>query len=257
MDAPDDGADRRSRLRDRFEATFGYWPTAFDLLLERDPDFVERYVDLYGHPWRDGPLDPKVKAFVCIAVNANTAQLSPEGTRQFVGLALDAGASVDEVVHVLEMSTAMACHGYIESVPHVVDVAGRPDPPDEAARAARDSAKETFRDRRGYWADFWELPLELDPAFLESYAKYSADAIEGPVDPKSRELVLAAIDVATTHLYEKGVRVHVERAVDAGATRAEVVEMIELTMMLGENTLRTGLPILAEEAAARGLLDRD
>ena len=70
--------------------------------------------------------------------------------------------------------------------------------------------KEAFVEARGYWTDSWERLLELDSDFFEVYFELSAVPWRnGSLDPKVKEFVYIAVDGATTHLYEPGIRVHI------------------------------------------------
>ena len=56
-----------------------------------------------------------------------------------------------------------------------------------------------------------------------------------------------AIDAATTHLYEPGLRIHIQNALKLGATTEEIMEVFQLTSVLGMHTCTVGVPILIEE----------
>lgn len=111
--------------------------------------------------------------------------------------------------------------------------------------------REQFLQERGYWSHIWEGLLELDPDFFEAYLNFSAVPWrKGVLEPKIRELIYTAIDASTTHLYEPGLRVHIKNALNYGATKEEVMEVLELTSVLGIHTCTMGVPILMEEMAA-------
>jgi alkylhydroperoxidase/carboxymuconolactone decarboxylase family protein YurZ len=56
--------------------------------------------------------------------------------------------------------------------------------------------------------------------------------------------------VAATHLYVLGLRQHIRNALGYGASRAELMEVIEIASTLGIHAANVGVPILAEELAA-------
>jgi alkylhydroperoxidase/carboxymuconolactone decarboxylase family protein YurZ len=70
--------------------------------------------------------------------------------------------------------------------------------------------------------------------------------------PKLEAFVRLAIDVSATHLYRPGVRQHIRRALDLGASRDEILEVITLMSVVGIHAPATGLPILEEELARHG-----
>ncbi len=71
---------------------------------------------------------------------------------------------------------------------------------------------------KGDWNPLWEQFRELDPEFLEACLAFrSVPHREGPLPPKFKELILIAINAATTHLYGPGVRRHIQNTFKAGA----------------------------------------
>lgn len=110
--------------------------------------------------------------------------------------------------------------------------------------------RERFVDERGYWNPFWDQLLELDPDFFEGYLAFSgAPWRSGPLDPKVKELIYIAVDASTTHLYEPGLRQHIRNALACGATKEEIMEVLELTSAIGIHTCLLGVPVLMDELA--------
>ena len=104
----------------------------------------------------------------------------------------------------------------------------------------------------GDWNPVWDLMATWNPDFLEAYLQLrSVPFKQGPLEPKFKELILIAINAATTHLYGPGVRRHIRNALPLGATREEILETIQLTTVLGIHSSNLALPILAEELDAR------
>lgn len=101
---------------------------------------------------------------------------------------------------------------------------------------------------KGDWNPLWEQFRDFDPDFLEAYLAFrSVPQRKGPLPQKTKELILIAINAATTHLYAPGVRRHIQNALKAGATREEILETIQLTTVMGIHACNLALPILAEE----------
>ena len=108
--------------------------------------------------------------------------------------------------------------------------------------------RDDFIEKRGYWNPFWDGLLSLDPEFFEAYLAFSGVPwSSGVLEPKIKELIYIAIDAATTHLYEPGLRQHIRNAIKYGATRKEVMEVLELVSVLGIHACTLGVPILIEE----------
>ncbi|MEO1987237.1 MAG: carboxymuconolactone decarboxylase family protein [Martelella sp.] len=106
---------------------------------------------------------------------------------------------------------------------------------------------------RGYWHPFHQGLLEHAPEYLRAYLDFQdAPARTGLLEPKVREFMYIAADGAVSHLYASGLSRHVEMALEAGATAAEIIEVIQLTMLTAQAPHDMGLPMLAEEMARRG-----
>lgn len=232
------------------------WPAAKETLRELDPAFVERYETLAGHPMEDGPLDEETTELVALATHAAcTTTYGPE-TRRFIGRSLDAGASVREVLGVLEMISAIGVHAVTEGVPVLVDEAGLPEDTPEAERVEQGRLQERFVEKRGYWDELWDQVLQIDHEYFGAYLEFSAHPTEVEfLDPIQREFVIIAVDASTNHLYLPGLRIHIRNALEYGATREEIMAVIEIASTVGVNAISNGLPILLEEAGKRNLLE--
>ena len=103
---------------------------------------------------------------------------------------------------------------------------------------------------KGDWNPLWEQFREVDPDFLEAYLAFrTVPQSQGPLEQKYKELILVAINAATTHLYGPGVRRHIQNALKAGATMPEILEAIQLTTVMGIHSCNLAIPILMEEVA--------
>ncbi|MCP5083769.1 MAG: carboxymuconolactone decarboxylase family protein [Alphaproteobacteria bacterium] len=101
---------------------------------------------------------------------------------------------------------------------------------------------------KGDWNPIWSQLEELDPDFLEAYLAFrSVPHREGPLPQKYKELIMIAINAATTHLYAPGVRRHMQNAIKAGASKEEILETIQLTTVMGIHSCNLAVPILMEE----------
>jgi alkylhydroperoxidase/carboxymuconolactone decarboxylase family protein YurZ len=112
--------------------------------------------------------------------------------------------------------------------------------------------RERFEQTCGYWSPALELMLELDPDFFETYVDLaSVPWRTGVLEPKVKELLCIAIDGAATHLYEPGLREHIRRAIELGATKEELLEVLQLTATMGIHSCTVGVPILVEALGER------
>jgi alkylhydroperoxidase/carboxymuconolactone decarboxylase family protein YurZ len=115
----------------------------------------------------------------------------------------------------------------------------------------RQALKQRFAEAQGYWDPIWDDALELDPDFFEAYLEFSSVPWQkGVLAPKVKELVLCALDVAATHLYEPGIKIHVRNALRHGATAGEIMEAIEIASVIGIHGALIASPMLEDAMAA-------
>lgn len=101
---------------------------------------------------------------------------------------------------------------------------------------------------KGDWNPIWDKLAELDPDYLEAYLAFRAIPHEkGPLPQKTKELIMVAINAATTHLYAPGTRRHMQNAIKAGATKEELLETIQLTTVMGIHAMNLAVPMIIEE----------
>ena len=112
----------------------------------------------------------------------------------------------------------------------------------------RKALKERFIAERGYWHPSWEGLLEASPDYFEAALNlWALPHLSGPLEPKVREFILMAVNSSVTHLYEPALRVHIQNARRLGATEEELIEVLQLTSILGVHALSMGVPVLVDE----------
>lgn len=239
----------RAELRAAFIEARGYWSPLWDGVLALDERFFAAYLRFSERPWNEGPLDPKVKELVYVAIDVATTHLYEPGIRIHVHNALRHGASPAEIMDVLELASGLGIHTCTVGAPILLEELGEQAAGTGPLSAAQQELKQRFTAAHGHWEDRWEALLRLDPGFFEAYLDLTAaSAGEGHVEPKVRELLHVAICAATTHLHEPALRAHVRRALRLGATAHEIMEVFELTSVLGIHACTVGVPILIAEA---------
>ncbi|WP_114812114.1 carboxymuconolactone decarboxylase family protein [Paraburkholderia kururiensis] len=126
---------------------------------------------------------------------------------------------------------------------------------EQPARAADpQQIKDDFVRVHGIWNAAWESMLHLDAGFVEAYVQFSAvPQRHRHLDDKVREFIALAADACATQLYAPGVAHHIERALAFGATREELMEVLELVSTIGIHTSNVGVPILLEVLEEEGL----
>ncbi len=74
---------------------------------------------------------------------------------------------------------------------------------------------------------------EWDPVFVDQCLKMSNDPwTDGILPRKDVELISLAVNAACTNLSEGGTRRHIRGALDAGATREEILMVLKIASLL-------------------------
>ncbi len=244
---------RQQEIKDEFIRVRGTWGEAWESILRLDPGFLESYLRLSAVPWKRDVLPPVVKEFIYIAADAAATHLYTPGIRQHVRAALAHGATAEEIMEVLELTSTLGIHAANIGVPLLLEVLE-----EEGLRTAappldarREKLKADFTQRRGYWHTFWDGLLELDPDLFEAYLDFSGlPWTTGVLEPKIKELVYIAFDASATHLYAPGLKLHMRNAVGYGATPEEIMEVLAIVSVIGIHAATVAAPILTEELTA-------
>ena len=244
---------RQKELKAEFIKNRGYWGGFWDNVLELSPEFFAAYSKLSSVPAKTGALEPKVREFLYIAIDAATTHLYLPGLRLHMQNALKLGATRDEIMEVLELTSVLGIHTCTLGVPLLIEELrdmGRGDEIDEIELdESHEILKAQFIENRGYWSPFWDDMLKLSPDFFEAYLEFSSVPWKtGTLEPKIKEFIYIAIDTSTTHLHRQGARQHIRNALEHGATKEEIMEVFQCVSVLGIHAATEGVPMLVEEA---------
>ena len=243
----------KEQLKEEFIKNRGYWSKFWEDVLELDSNFFSTYSRFSSVPSKNNALSPKIREFIYIAIDASTTHLYLPGLKLHMENALALGATRDEIMEVLELTSVLGIHTCTMGVPILMDELrkmGRGDEVDNIEYGDHEkSLKEKFIENRGYWSPFWDDMLKLSPEFFECYLDFSSVPWKsGTLEPKVKEFIYIAIDTATTHLHEEGARIHIRNALNYGATKEEIMEIFQCVSVLGMHALTEGGPMLRELA---------
>jgi len=225
----------------------GPWEAAVEQLRAWDPSWAETCERMTTNPWRSGILPRRLVELIGVAVNAGCTNLNPEGTRRHIRGALRAGATREEILFVLKCASVMSIHSCSLGAPILLEeakLAGQP-PPQAAdvETPACDRMKAI-----GQWNTAWDPFYALDPVWTDEFMSTGGGIYtSGVLPPKEIELLSIAFDASYTHMYAPGTRRHIRNALQAGATMAEIMEVLKLCVVQGVQACNLGVPILAEE----------
>jgi alkylhydroperoxidase/carboxymuconolactone decarboxylase family protein YurZ len=231
----------------------GPWDPALAQLQEWDPAWAEACTKMSTNPWMTGILPRRLVELIGVAVSAACTNLSPDGTRRHIRAALGAGASRDEILMVVKMAALLSIHSCSLGAPILLEEAkaaaaqpaarSGPLPPTPACDKIR---------ALGQWNEAWNPFFELDPIWTDEFmAAGAAVYASGVLPAKEVELLSIAFDASYTHMYAPGTRRHIRSALKLGATVEEIMEVLKLCVVQGVQACNLGVPILAEELAAR------
>jgi alkylhydroperoxidase/carboxymuconolactone decarboxylase family protein YurZ len=105
----------------------------------------------------------------------------------------------------------------------------------------------------------WDGPAlaklrEWDPAWAKQSLRMAANPwATGILPRKTVELIGIAVSAACTNLDADGTRRHIRGAVEAGASRDEILMVLKMASLLSIHTCSLAAPILLEEAKAAGV----
>jgi alkylhydroperoxidase/carboxymuconolactone decarboxylase family protein YurZ len=107
----------QERLKADFTEKRGYWNPTWDEMLELDPELFEAYTAFSSHPWVAGTLSPKVREFIYMAFDTSSTHLYRVGLKLHIENALGYGATVGEILEVMEIASVIGIHTVTMSAP--------------------------------------------------------------------------------------------------------------------------------------------
>lgn len=118
---------------------------------------------------------------------------------------------------------------------------------------ATDDLRRKYEDLHGFWSEDLDRALQAAPDFFADYLTMAEVALgSGHLDRKTRAFVMVAANAAVTHLNAEATEAWIGRALDDGATRQELLEVLQIASVLGIHSYTMGAPILLQELEASG-----
>jgi alkylhydroperoxidase/carboxymuconolactone decarboxylase family protein YurZ len=104
----------------------------------------------------------------------------------------------------------------------------------------------------------WDAALaqlrEWDPAWADACARMTTNPWNSNILPrKTVELISLAINAACTNQNPDGTRRHIRAALEAGATRDEILFVLKAGSLMSIHSCSLGAPVLLEEAKMAGI----
>ncbi len=106
----------------------------------------------------------------------------------------------------------------------------------------------------GPWGPALAQLAEWDPTWTQSCVKMTTNPWTSGVLPRKLvELIGILLNAACTNLNADGTRRHIRAALEAGATREEILAILKFAALGALHSCSLGAPILLEEAKAAGI----
>ena len=250
-------SEKAQALKAAFVKRRGFWVDEYDLLLRFSPDFLEKHLEASALATTESGIEPLLSEFIAIAIDASTTHLFLSGLRLHIRAALRLGASSEQIIEVVQLVSSLGMQSNLFALPIVAELMPESDPLSNVIREPSGYVdgefKNNFKNRFGVWNKSFELFLRTSPAYFRAYYDVlSVPYLSGALTARERALVILAVNVAVTHLNEKGISDAVEAAYAAGCSAADLVNVIRRTSSLGMHSTMVALPILQEELDAFG-----
>jgi alkylhydroperoxidase/carboxymuconolactone decarboxylase family protein YurZ len=204
--------------------------------------------DFWRTPFEGGHLTPRLRELILVGIHASLTTFNVSAVERHVSRALASGATQGEVIDVMITIVAQANHALYFSMPileeeliaaGVEGIAGAQADPDYEA------AKQAFMKARGFWNADRDVLARLIPDYHRALDAISMESWKnGPLSAKERALVCMGIDSTVTHTYEPGLRRHIRNALAHDATAGELLEVLQLTGMIGLESYILGATVL-------------
>jgi alkylhydroperoxidase/carboxymuconolactone decarboxylase family protein YurZ len=127
--------------------------------------------------------------------------LNEDGTRRHIRGALEAGATREEILSIINITTLLSIHTASLGAPILLEEAKaawvKPSPKDKVATPVCDKMKAS-----GQWNTNWDAFFEIDPEWTEAIIAASLPIYtSGALSTKLAELLSIAVDASITYMY--------------------------------------------------------
>jgi alkylhydroperoxidase/carboxymuconolactone decarboxylase family protein YurZ len=234
-------------LKRRFVAARGYWRPWCDFLLRHHPDFLELYARYAGHAAAKGPLPRKAVELVYVALDGSATHLFRSGLVLHMRLALEAGASVREILDTLRLATAQGLHGTTAGITILAEemAALAPDAaPDLSDRHA--ALEKAYVARHGEWPSYCAYLAEADPDFLALMQELNGEEDGAGLDAETTHYIEIALAGCFTGFMPDALRAAIRRALAGGIGADAILQVLQMTAHLGVHSCSVGVPALEE-----------
>lgn len=216
----------------------------FERLRAMDPAWAAAW-DALAQQSVGASLDPKLVALIRLNIDVTATHLYAPGVQRHVRECLRLGATRAEIMAVFKLAAVIGIHALALGVPMLereLAACGQAD----AATASTAATPVTDAVRaRGMFNPLWETLSRWDPVWLERFLAMGLPLwTDGVLPPLWIEYLCISGDAAITHMYAHGTQRHIEAALQLGATRTQVLDVLKIVALQGIESLELALPML-------------
>ncbi|ANI80129.1 carboxymuconolactone decarboxylase family protein [Sphingobium sp. EP60837] len=199
-----------------------------------------------------GPhLSARMKELVFFTMHVAATSLNGDAIKRQVKRIIAAGGTQADIFDVVVTIASLANHALYSSVPVLEEelaAIGEAGAPAEEFTPELEAAKQQFLEVRGFWNEHRDPVARMMPEYTAALIGIATETWQnGPLTRKERELVCIAVDCNVTHSFPSGLRTHIRNALDAGATKGEIMEVFQMAALLGlEGFILTGEAMFGE-----------
>jgi alkylhydroperoxidase/carboxymuconolactone decarboxylase family protein YurZ len=218
---------------------------AVEDLVALDPAFADRARALYRRPGPGSALTDRERALLEVSLDAVVTQLAPDRLECSIAAALEAGCEVRELVAVLEVTHVIGLHTMTVGLPLLFAATAPLDRPLDADEEELVAQLASDDPRSHQMSRLYESLIRFDATYLRDFiGLIDHPWAAGTLSPRMIHLVCILIDVACSHLYEPGLRLHIDGALEHGASPTEVFEVMQIASRSGMRTIGAGFDAL-------------
>ena len=223
------------------------WAEAF----EADPRYCEQVAAFTTAVTSCRALSDQDRDLILFGAAAAATAADPTMMHAHAVRALRSGATVRELDEVLLAVAVLGGHAHSIAMTTLLDLepeAGI----DGELTDSQVALKERWIAEWDFWNDHWDRLLRLDEEFFEAYLTFArAPWDNGILSHKFIELLYMGIDASCTHMYSRGLAIHMRGARSRGASLTEIMDVLRLFASQGLRSMTDGLEI-AHNVLARG-----
>lgn len=203
----------------------GWWANLFEI----SPESLRQVHDYLSIAENQGPIDERLRHLIWVVVDSVVTHLYPRGAGVHARIAMELGASREDVIEALQIAAYVSSQGYEIGLPIIVE-------------AARELGLPTPAGPSDEGSDWEALSKVVSPQAHAALTGLSgAGNRRNGFDAKTRELLLFAGYACPAMTNTVGMRRHARRALQAGASSDELIQALRLANCIGLHAIAEGI----------------